>query len=120
MKVLQKIIISFIICFWVFGWIQMTHADPFDLTTWWMQSNWGIKIETGQDANSNNIKHGKLKEFKSKNPDVWWTKISENVWELGIKNVLVTIAKDLKNLFFYLASLYLLIMILILLFSVSW
>jgi hypothetical protein len=117
MKVLQKIIISFIIWYGVFWSIQVTHADIFDVTTWWMQSNWEIRLETGQNPNSNNIKHNKLEEFKSNNPDVWTTSISKNVWELGIRNVLVTIARDLKNLFFYLASLYLLIMILILLFS---
>lgn len=111
MKVLQKIILSFIIWYSLFWWIQITHGS-LEFEIWQSQSNTDLNLQTWGNK-TNNIDQTKL-ELLNKTWDIW---VSSQTWSVGIKNTLVRIAKDLKNLFFYIASLYLLIIILITLFS---
>lgn len=71
-----------------------------------------LNLQTG-NPNANSITHTKLDGF-NKN---WDISVTAQTWSEWIKNTLVKIAKDIKNLFFYIASIYLLVIILILLFS---
>jgi hypothetical protein len=112
MKVLQKIIISLIIWFGLFWWIQITHAGPFDLEVWQSKSQADLNLQTWENK-ANTIKHSKLDTF---NPN-WNINVSNQSWSIWIKNTFIKHGKDFKNLLFVIASVYLLIMILILLFS---
>lgn len=107
MKILLKIVFIIIIylnAFWIHSNITYavdnTTSDEYNLKTWWA---------------ANPITHTStfLKSLYNSDTDfnvaVWWQK-----W---IYNTLIRIARDLKNIFFTLASIYFLIIVIRLLFS---
>lgn len=109
MKILHKVLISvFIILLWFWS-VQTTNALDFE--KWQSVSISDKNLQTWENK-SNNIKNQKLE-------DIWKnSKFTTNrKWEEWIKYTLFRIAKDLKNIFFVIASIYLLILVLKLLFT---
>ncbi len=104
MKILHKVLITFSVFILLFSCINWAFALDFE--KWQSQSQSDLNLQTWENKVSG-IKNDKITALKDK---------SENdsiaVWEEWIKFFLLRIAKDLKNLFFALASIYLLILIL--------
>lgn len=110
MKLFYKII-TFLVCSLVVFSPIMTHADLFEV--WQQQSSNENNLNTQWpgDPSSTWIGNKKLDDFQN-----WWINISQ--WgDQAIANTLVRIAKDLKNVLFFIASIYFLILILKLLVS---
>lgn len=81
--------------------------DLFGLEKWQSQSQSDLNLQTWGNKNNWIADNEKLDNLNW-NSDI---KVSQT-WAIWIKNTLVRIAKDLKNLFFFVASIYLLILIL--------
>jgi len=110
MKLFYKIITFFVCSIVVFSPI-MTHADLFEV--WQQQSSTENNLNTQwPDENNSKAPNKKLDEFNTHNG------IEVSQWGTqAITNSLIRIAKDLKNVLFFIASVYFLILILKLLVS---
>lgn len=107
MKILTKIFILFFIFLGVLGFTEVNANQINNINQ--------INLKTGLSVPENNIvdKNTPLKALKNSQTDFtiarWWQK-----W---ILNWIIKIARDLKNLFFFIAWVYFLILVLKLLFS---
>ena len=112
MKILQKISILFICLFSFLSLSSSVHADIFEV--WQQQSSTENNLNTqwAGETSWDSAKNDKIDGFGI---DGW---ITVSQWgDEAIANTLIRIAKDLKNILFIIASLYLLILILKLLVS---
>lgn len=84
--------------------VDTTTKEQYDLKTWWENStsdNWL--------ADDNQY----LQDLKNWDSDFW----IQEWWQKGLYNSIITIARDLKNLFFLIAWVYFLILVIRLLFA---
>lgn len=111
MKILQKLSILLSLFLLGFGGINISHADLFEWGWSQSSSDRNLQTEDGNRLNQSWVDNEKLNNFQNGGINV------RDTWEIGAKNAMIRIAKDLKNVFFFIASLYFLIIILKLLFS---
>lgn len=112
MKILTRCIILISIFLNIFIWMNTTFAN-LEFEKWQSQSQSDLNLQTWENK-QNDIKNEKLENLNGSWD--WDIKISQT-WVVGIKNTLIRIAKDIKNLFFFIASIYLLILVLKVLFT---
>lgn len=109
MKIFQKILLL-MSCLFISIWsVNITHADIFEVGQ--SQGNTENNLNTQWSSWTPWSTNDKIDDFKWDGVSVW------EGWADAINNSLVRIAKDLKNVLFVIASVYLLILILKLLVS---
>lgn len=112
---MKKLLLTLLLLVWFFAPVVITQAAIVDISVgaWaWAPNNiniWGTAWNESRNASQND----KLNEFNENNRFI---NISRG-WETGIFNTLVRFARDLKNIFFVIATIYFLVITLILIFS---
>lgn len=110
MKIIKHIILMIIMLF-VFSNVSV-HAELIDINI----NNWATNnnLDTWNKKSQNNINNEHLDELWKW--DATFFKVS-TWWERWLSQALINVAKDLKNVFFYIAWLYFLILVLKLVFT---
>ncbi|MCD5385193.1 hypothetical protein LRZ95_00835, partial [Candidatus Gracilibacteria bacterium] len=108
MKILSKIFFISILLLAPFS-INITNADDTDLST--------ANLTTGTNSSGNGLvdKNNPLKSIKNSQTD--FTVDTKKAGQQGLFDSILRIARDLKNLFFLIAGVYFVIIVLRLLFS---
>lgn len=116
---------------WVFSLAKQSFIlDEWDITSGWFDSRLGdsaggIIVDGWQIQNGNlNLDSWNIKEWVDRNDplrelqDNWdGFIVSDQIWERGIYDVLLTAARDLKNVFFLVATIFFLYLVIQLLLS---
>ncbi len=100
---MKKLLITLSIIFSLFLWVNISYWVDLNVWIGWTTTAWG------QVTNNDRLKNLQDDEFH----DVWIG------WERWIRNGLLNFARDLKNLFFAIATVYFLIIVIRLLFATN-